>query len=306
LGGLLVFGCDAGEQRPPVPARARPVADVPLPPDYVAFPRVVPEEAEAGPARIVSTAPQLTETACALGLREQLVGRSSFCDYPPGVEAVASVGALLDINVEMIASLEPDLVLVSGRSRMITERLENVGLRFVSLPDTSLDDVFAAITQLGRLCGRTRTAELLVSNLRADLQRLCAADRSPHSHSVLIHVGEMRNPPGAPWVAGPGSYLGELLVMLGHENAAVGLKRPFGQLPLEEVLAVDPEVILELRGAPVGEEGQQASALAAWAAVGPLKAVRNGDVRVLPGREHHIPGPRVGITLHAMMTAIPR
>ena len=203
---LPVWACRPAADAPSAPDNAEvvaPKADLPAVHDYVADPVVTADEADAGPARIVSTAPQLTEIACALGLRDRLVGRSSYCDHPPDIEAVPDVGSLLDLNLEQIMSLEPDLVLISGQSRLIRERLDDAGIRYESLPDASLADVFAAIRKLGDLTGRPRTAANLVIAIRADLTRLVTEHRPARPLRVLMLIGRLSDPPRSPSVASP-------------------------------------------------------------------------------------------------------
>ena len=43
--------------------------------------------------RVVSLLPSATETVCALGARDALVGRSHECDFPVGVETLPAISA---------------------------------------------------------------------------------------------------------------------------------------------------------------------------------------------------------------------
>jgi len=302
---LLACGCRRAAQPPAAPMEPPPLREVVEVPDYVAQPVVVGDETEAGPERIISTAPQLTETACALGLRDRLVGRGSFCIHPPGIETVPSVGSLLDVNLEEVVRLEPDLVLISGQSQLIRDRFDHVGIRYESLPDSSLEDVFAAIGKLGRLTGRPATAAHLTKALRTDLRSLVADYRPRHQRRVLMLTGKLDSPPRSPWVAGPGSYLSELLELAGHRNAAEGLGRPYAQISLEELLTLDPEVILEFVGQEEAGPAQHRQAQQAWSQVGPLTALRENRLRRVSGQVHLVPGPRVNQTLRELIRSIP-
>ena len=302
---LPVGGCRRAAQGPAAPLAPPALRAVPEVPDFVAEPLTVTSEAEAGPGRIISTAPQLTEIACALGLRDRLVGRSAYCDHPPGIEAVAGVGSLLDLNLEKVMRLEPDLVLISGQSRLIRDRLDEAGIRYESLPDSSLEDVFAAIEKLGAVAGRPKTAARLAKALRDDLARLATDYRSEEQRRVLMLTGRLDDPPRSPWVAGPGSYLSELLEMAGHRNAAESLGRPYGQIALEEILVWDPEVILEFVGRETTGPREHGQAHQAWSQVGPLRALKANRLRRIGGQVHLIPGPRVNQTLRELIRSIP-
>ena len=80
--------------------------------------------------RIVSLAPSLTETLYALGLQDKLVGDTVYCDYPPDAAKKHKVGGAINPNMEEIAALKPDIVLVvKSLNRLETVRaLEQVGI----------------------------------------------------------------------------------------------------------------------------------------------------------------------------------
>src|SRR5690606_13189382 len=98
----------------PTAQRIRDTLDPPR--DHVMLPWVAPAEKGAGPRRIISLAPSITETICALGLFDRLVGRTQYCTYPPIVDAVPALGAMTDTNFERIRMLEPDIIFITENS----------------------------------------------------------------------------------------------------------------------------------------------------------------------------------------------
>lgn len=123
--------------------------------------------------RIVSLACSNTEIVCALGRADLLVGVDDHSDHP--VEVVADlpkVGPDLDIDVERVAALEPDLVLatltVPGHEAIV-ERIEAAGLPFIAPEPTCLGDVYRDIRDIGRLLDADEPAETLVGAMRAEL-----------------------------------------------------------------------------------------------------------------------------------------
>jgi iron complex transport system substrate-binding protein len=306
LVACLAVGCDrAARPSSSAPATSAPADDAAAlrMHDYVAQPELDPAERSPTALRIVSTAPNVTEICCALGLRSNLVGRTRFCDYPPEVRDVASIGALVDLNVETVLGLQPDLVLVSGESRIVRDRLAPLDLRIEALPDTSLEDIFAAIRRAGDITSRPRTAALLCERISADLATI--ADHFAHrpKRRVLLLIEPMKDPPQPPWIAGPGSYHDALLRRLGHANVAETAGPAFGPLPLEFILDADPDIIIELDPAGTHRRGGEADALRIWSAIGPLRVVRQRCIRVIGGPEHAIPGPRIAQTFLALARA---
>lgn len=305
----LLAGCSRGAETPgdgdvrPAPSLAPDSAGAPRLTDWPSAPPV--EASERPPQlRILSAAPSVTEICCALGLREQLVGRTRFCVHPPGIEALPSIGALLDTNIESLLAVHPDIVILSGNSRLIAERLGSLPLKQVSVPDASVDDVLTAIRTVGALTGRSRTAERLTRGIQAELAEVserCGVAGAPR---VLLLLDVLATPPAPPSVAGPGSFYADLLKLAGVRNAAPPDSAPFAPLSLEVILSIDPDVIIELDPDGSRRPNGDADALAAWRNVGPLSAVQGGRIRVIKGSRHYVPGPRIAGTLQAICSAI--
>ena len=81
--------------------------------------------------RVVSLAPNLTEIVFAVGAGDKLVGRTSYCDYPPEAKAVAEIGDTLHPSIERIIALKPQLVLISTSSQLevFTQQLQNHNIK---------------------------------------------------------------------------------------------------------------------------------------------------------------------------------
>src|SRR5258707_11591621 len=90
--------------------------------------------------RIVSLSPNTTETVFALGAGDRVVGRSRFCDYPPEVLAIPSVGGYVDPSLEAILALAPTLV-VGARGPggpALAEKLAAIGIATFFPPAESM------------------------------------------------------------------------------------------------------------------------------------------------------------------------
>lgn len=287
------------------PAITQSAIAIPVPRDYVVYPQVLPDEVNAGPRRIISLAPSITEIVCALGMRDRLAGRTRYCQYPPGLENVPMVGILAESNYGMVKALQPELVLTTSNSGETVANLTRLGLHVESVPHESLPEVHAAIAKIGRLCGRPRTAAALSAAIAGDVEQMRAAARAlrvPPKRAIVL-FGELPVPPKAVFVAGPGLFLDTLTEYAGHQNAAREvLKSSQGEIPLEVLRVLDPDVILEFR------EHLDPTAMAdvyrAWSQVGDLKAIRNQRVRWVGGPEWLSAGPRMAIELHRFVSVL--
>lgn len=284
---------------------SRPVpAALPLPHDYVADPDVHPAERNNGPRSIVSMAPSITETCCALGLLDRLRGRTRYCTHPPAVADVPDVGALVDPNLELISTLRPDIVLISQNAPRVRDQLAPLKIPFEAITDDSYEGVFDGIRRIGDLCGRPRTARRLVENLREELAILTRAARTQHPRRVLIVYGQLPVPPQSVFVAGPDLFLSRLLAQLGHINAADALlpNRASGELSLEQIVAVNPDVILET-GEPSATRPAR-DVYAAWAGLGPIRAIENRAVRSCGDKSTLVCSPRINLVCYRLARAL--
>ena len=118
--------------------------------------------------RVVSLAPNLTEIVFAVGAGDKLVGRTSYCDYPPEAKAVAEIGDTLHPSLERIIALKPQLVLISTSSQLevFTQQLQNQNIRVFVTDPHDLEGVFRSITEIGALLGQKDHADALVTKLR--------------------------------------------------------------------------------------------------------------------------------------------
>ncbi len=140
--------------------------------------------------RLVSLACSNTEIVCALGCADLLVGVDDHSDHPPEVVAgLPKVGPDLDIDVDRVAELEPDLVLatltVPGHERVV-ERIEAAGLDFIAPEPLSLTDVYRDVRQIGALLGVADRAEQLVAEMQAELGGGGLASPAPGSGPTLL------------------------------------------------------------------------------------------------------------------------
>ena len=114
--------------------------------------------------RIVSLAPSVTEMLYAIGAGEQLVGRTSACDFPAEAEKVPVAGAFGKPSLEMLASMHPDMVIaVDLEDKRNSDKIRELGIRMEHITCTTPDEIPEALRTLGRLTKNERQADSLAS-----------------------------------------------------------------------------------------------------------------------------------------------
>lgn len=235
----------------------------------------------APPQRIVSLLPSLTETVCELGACGRLVGVDRYANFPPQVNALPKVGGMDDTNIELIASLKPDVVLVAVSSR-VSERLRALGLKVVALEPRSYKDVQRVLATLGQVLG-VPDAQRVWRHIEAGVA--AAASSVPTAARGVRVYYEVAS---GLWAAGTVSFMGETLTRLGAGNIIPAELGPFPKINPEFVVKANPGLIM------VGS--RNAEGLAQRPGWGRIEAVKRGRICVFKPEEGDIlsrPGPRM-------------
>jgi iron complex transport system substrate-binding protein len=248
-------------------------------------------------ARIVSLIPSATDLLVAMGARGQLVGRTDF-DKDAALAALPSVGGGLDPSLESLAALRPDLVIsfeTQGDAALRT-RLRELGIPVYGLAAQDTADVFRALANLGTLAGRRPAADSVAASLRGELEAVRRSVAGRPAPSVL-YVAWV----DPPMIAGPTTFLSELVRLAGGRPIFEDLKQEWPQVSIEEIVSRRPQVVVIPSGA-----GAEFSASALRSAPGWRELVAAPGTRVaeVPVAVVNRPGPRLGEAARALRDAI--
>jgi iron complex transport system substrate-binding protein len=234
--------------------------------------------------RIISLVPSATLTLAALGADNLLVARTDF-DTAGWIRDLPSVGGGLQPSVEAIVAALPDLVIRFGgpQDARTPRRLDDLGIRHVAVRPDGVDDVLAMIRLMGTVTGTETAADSLTRHLRGELDavRRSAAGQPPVRVAYVLGGSP-------PWVAGPGTYIHELIELSGGTNVFADLDLLYAAASPEEFLGRAIDVVLLVRGTAFPRE------LAEGARV----------VEVSPGLE--LPGPGVAASAHEIARILRR
>jgi iron complex transport system substrate-binding protein len=191
--------------------------------------------------RIVSLAPNLTETIYALGAQERLVAVTDYCDYPPAAQSKPRVGGAVNPSLEQVVAMKPDLVLAqaSGMNRPETvEALERLGVTVYAAQSRTVEGMIESTRHIASVIGAADAGEKAAADMRSRLgelkQRLAGRERRRVLfivwHEPLITVGRH-------------TFIADALRLAGAESA-VDLEQDWPRLNLEEVVRAQPEYLI--------------------------------------------------------------
>ncbi len=199
---------------------------------------------DAPPRRIVSLVPSATEALLAMALANQLVGRTDY-DRVPELSGLPSVGGGLQPNLEILISLDLDLVIrFAGDSDLATaERLTELGIPHFAVQPDGIEDVLNIIRDLGRIMGASDAADEMLREIRDVLDDVAGRVAGLPEPRVAYLLGG-----DPPWVAGPGTYIDELMAMAGGKNVFDDLGPLYAPVSMEALLDRDLDLILLSEG----------------------------------------------------------
>lgn len=240
------------------------------------------------PHRIISMAPSVTEMLFAIGLGDEIVGVTDYCDYPPAALKKPKIGGYYNPNIEAILSLNPDLVVATadGYNRGIVDKLSSLGIPCYVVNPQTVERILDTMIELGRVTGRMKKARETVERLRRRVEAIRSKVMGiPPDRRVKVFysVGPMEL-----WTAGSGTYIDDLIREAGGINIAGKSKQRWFQFSGEELIRKNPDVII-VAGMISNDK---AADLPLWSKYRSVKAVKKGRIYPFDPDMLNRPGPR--------------
>ena len=279
--------------------------------------------------KIASLLPSSTEILCALGLEENIIGITHECDFPPSVmnkppltasrishetmsskeidHAVRSQldghGSIYDLNTELLAELNPDLILtqelcdvcaVSYQTVLKAAKMYVADAQVVSLEPKTIADIFENIKMVGELCGVSEKANEVVSNLQNRLDVIQERIKDQRSkikdQRSKVFMLEWLEPPFAPghWVPEQVEIAGGICILGEPGQKSV-------TLDFQQVYQSGPDILVLIPcgyyTADILRQLEQTAFPANWREI---PAIKNGEVWALDATSYFSrPAPRV-------------
>ena len=237
--------------------------------------------------RIVSLAPSLTETIYALGLQDRLVGDTDQCDYPPDAQKKTKVGGGINPSVEVIASLHPDLVLVTrSYNRLDTvHSLQELRIASYATDPHTVADIISSIKTLADVLGVPEAGASVAEDMQKRLDDLQHRIGDLPPKRVLFVVWTQ------PLIStGQHTFLADALRHAGAVSI-VNSSQDWPQVNLEEVAKLQPDFLVFAESQPedAAREVEKLATLPGWKIVHAIRDRRYAVISEAVNR----PAPRI-------------
>jgi len=240
--------------------------------------------------RVVSLTPNVTEILYEMGAQDSLVGISDYCHLPDS-RPLPKCGGLLDPNYERILKVNPSIIFLLGRMDRIAKFATDHGIKPVSTHIDSFSDLIREIGAMGDLLNKKDAAKDLVQKLESRRDSIQKNSSRLPNYRCLILMSESGSLKGMTAIGGP-SFISEMLNVAGGENVFASQKMGYFIASRETVLALQPEIIFEIRGRSLSSSEKEKIS-DRWSSYGNLIAVQKKQIVILDGDFYTIPGPRM-------------
>jgi len=231
--------------------------------------------------RVISLAPSITENIYLLEAQNKLVGCTSYCT-PAVNDGKEQVGSTIDINIEKILKLKPDLILAMTLTKpQDLATMKRLGLK-VELFQTprNFDEICAQIVDISKLLGAENKAAEIVKESKQKVDSLKnTLDKNREKQKIFFQLGA--NPI---FTVLENTFMNDFILLCNGENIANGLTK--GSVTRESVLMKNPDVIIVATMGGFGAEEQNI-----WKSYAGLKAAKNNKVFLIDSETSCSPTP---------------
>ncbi|MFN3966608.1 MAG: ABC transporter substrate-binding protein [Endomicrobiia bacterium] len=233
------------------------------------------------PQRIISLGPAITKALYLLGVEDRLIANTIYCNIPPEAKKKEKIGTVMEINIEKIFALKPDLVLattlINPKSK---QKLKSLGINVITFPTPkNFNEICTQFLQLGKLVGKEKEARKIVESAKDKASSIKKKVKDPNRPKVLIQVGTKPL-----WVAPRNSFLNDFIEFAGGIN--IGPSGKSGLCSREEILRRNPDVIIITTMGIVAEEEKKI-----WQKYKSINAVKNNRIYIIDSEKLCSPTP---------------
>lgn len=253
--------------------------------------------------RIISTAPSITETLFELGYGDRIIGVTDDCVFPE-VEEVDRIGRVLNVNIEKVLSLKPDVVMVIDANQELKERIEALGIKVVSFDHSTIRGFIDSIPKIVSVCDLEKDSSKFVKKYEKVLDPVIKTEKKQR---VMLVVGRdyFSDSVKDVYLAGSDGFYSEMITAVGLENVYKG-DFNYPKVQVEGIVSMNPDIIVDVITTKNLKQKDKKRLKTVWKKLKDVKAVKNNKVFIVDKNYWSIPGPRfVNIIeeLNAMVNA---
>jgi len=264
--------------------------------------------------RVISLAPSLTETVCAVGGLDYIVGTDLYSNYPSGVSeakengTIQDVGGYSDPNYEWIIKLGPDIVFCEGGTGehvAIADKLRKSGINcVVTYNVTTLEVLYDNIWMVASAMGLSDNANSVIQSFRGTIDAVSGV--IGYQASVRTFIALSADP--SPWTSGSGTFASDIISKISGSNVFNTQSSSWFMVSKEQIHAKQPQVMIILHSKEITSQEQYEEVLDRMDPIWKeTPAFRDGNIYLFSGKAADLlsrPGPRLAIAAELLGKAL--
>ena len=237
-------------------------------------------------SRIISLAPSVTETIFALGLEKQIVGVTSYCNYPPEAARKDKVGSFSNPSLEIIVASRPELIVASfdGNDKSKVDKLVALGIPVYIQRADNIEETLESIERLGAAVGKKKEASELVKLMRDKQKLLAERIKGLEQPKIFFEIGTSL------WSVSNATFIGDLIKHAGAVNVVADLPSRYARVNIETLIDRQPEIIII---SSMANQEKLPELKTAWQKWPSIPAVKNNQVHIIQSDIVNRAGPRI-------------
>lgn len=193
--------------------------------------------------KIITLSPAVNEIVFALGMGDNIIANTQFCDYPEISKSIEKVGGYGSVSLEKVVNLNPSIIINQNYDKKLNSSLKALGFKTLVYKTDSLDDIKFAIKDLGDVFNRQNEAKILNTNIENSLKNI---ENIVENQKILIVISPQDTLSNQIYVTNNYIYFEDIIKKSGNKNAYQSSLKSQPAINSEKLILLNPDIIILL------------------------------------------------------------
>ncbi|MDX4063965.1 helical backbone metal receptor [Aliarcobacter skirrowii] len=193
--------------------------------------------------KIITLSPAVNEIVFALGLGDNIIANTQFCDFPIESKNIKKVGGYGSVSLEKVVNLNPNIIINQNYDKKLNSSLKALGFKTLVYKTDSLDDIKFAIKDLGDVFNRQNEAKILNTNIENSLKNI---ENIVENQKILIVISPQNRLSNQIYVTNNYIYFEDIIKKSGNKNAYQSSLKSQPAINSEKLILLNPDIIILL------------------------------------------------------------
>ena len=193
--------------------------------------------------KIITLSPAVNEIVFALGMGDNIIANTQFCDYPEISKSIEKVGGYGSVSLEKVVNLNPSIIINQNYDKKLNSSLNALGFKTLVYKTDSLDDIKFAIKDLGDVFNRQNEAKILNTNIENSLKNI---ENIVENQKILFVISPQNRLSNQIYVTNNYIYFEDIIKKSGNKNAYQSSLKSQPAINSEKLILLNPDIIILL------------------------------------------------------------